>query len=274
MLAELLRTQTGLHAFDLGGDVAVGTVLDLCGRGGFEAVGPVVDGSLGDSVAHGTVAVLVHDRADGPVDGQLLPIGAETAELGVGVGEVAALQQRVVGESDTGDDVTSAESHLLGFAKVLVDVAVQFVFTDVVDGDQLLRPDLGGIERVEIELVLVCLGDDLDTKVPLGESAVVDGLVKVLSVEIGVLAGELESLVPDETVDTKVWLEVELDEEALALGVVEGEGVDTETLHHAVGSGNTTVRIGPHEHVGGLGVKVLEVPEVIVGCGGIVSVGV
>jgi hypothetical protein len=33
------------------------------------------------------------------------------------------------------------------------------------------RDKLGRIEQVEIELVFVLLGDDLDTKVPLGESA-------------------------------------------------------------------------------------------------------
>jgi hypothetical protein len=266
VLAELLRAQTSLHALNLCGDVLVGAVLDLCRWGSLEAVRPVVDSALSDSMAHGTVAVLVHDRADGLVDGQLLPVGTETAELSVGVGEVAALQQRVVGESNTGDDVTSAEGDLLGLGEVLVDVAVQFVLTHVVDGNQLLWPDLGGIKGIELELVLVCLGKDLNTKVPLGEGSVVNGLVEVLSVEIGVLASKLESLVPDEAVNTKAWLEVELDKEALALGVVESEGVDTETLHHAVGSGNTTVGVCPHEHVGGLGVKVLEVPEVVVSC--------
>lgn len=33
------------------------------------------------------------------------------------------------------------------------------------------RDKLGRIEQVEIELVFVLLGDDLDTKVPFGESA-------------------------------------------------------------------------------------------------------
>ena len=185
-------------------------------------------------MAHSTVAVLVHDRADGLVDGQLLPVGAETAELSVGVREVAALQQRVVGEANTGDDVTSAEGDLLGLGEVLVDVAVQFVLTHVFDGNQLLRPDLGGVEGIEFELVLVCLREDLNTKVPLGEGAVVNGLVEVLAVEIGVLTSKLESLVPDEAVNTKTWLEVELDKEALALSIVESKGVDSETLHHTV----------------------------------------
>lgn len=57
----------------------------------------------------------------------------------------------------------------------------------------------------------------------------------------------------------------ELDEGALAFGVDEGEGVDSETLHHAVGAGDTTVGHGPEEHVRRLGAQVDEVPEVVVG---------
>jgi hypothetical protein len=52
---------------------------------------------------------------------------------------------------------------------------------------------------------------------------------------------------------------------ALTLVVDQSVGVDTEALHHTVRSRDTSVRHGPHEHVGSLGVQVLEVPEVVVG---------
>ena len=55
------------------------------------AIGPVVYLAFGDCVSFLSVSVMVHDRADGSVYRQLLPIYAETRQLGVEIGEVAAL---------------------------------------------------------------------------------------------------------------------------------------------------------------------------------------
>jgi len=51
-------------------------------------------------VAHRAVAVVVHHGAHVAVDGELLPVRAETRELRVEVGEVAALEEGVIGEAD------------------------------------------------------------------------------------------------------------------------------------------------------------------------------
>ena len=83
--------------------------------------------------------------------------------------------------------------------------------------------------------------------------------------KIRILAAELESLVPDERMHTKMRDPVELDEMALSLVIDQGEGVDSESLHHTVGPRDCPVRHGPHEEVGGFGVHVHEIPEVIVG---------
>jgi hypothetical protein len=65
-------------------------------------------------------------------------------------------------------------------------------------------------------------------------------------------------------VDTQLWSEDELDEAPLALFVGECKRVDAEPLHHAERAWNATVGHGPHEHVCGLGVEELEIPEVVV----------
>lgn len=58
----------------------------------------------------GTVAVVVVDRHTGLVDGQLLKVGTSvTVQLGVQVGEQTALEQRVIGEVDTTDDMAGLE---------------------------------------------------------------------------------------------------------------------------------------------------------------------
>lgn len=57
-----------------------------------------------------SVAVVVVDWCAGTVDGELLEVGAAvTVELGVEVGEETALQEGVLGEVDTADDVARLE---------------------------------------------------------------------------------------------------------------------------------------------------------------------
>ena len=264
VLLELGAAGTGLDASYLLGVLEVTALLVGGGRAGVETVGVVVDGAAGDGVAHGTVTVEVHDGAHRAVDGKLLEVDAKTGELGVEVGEVAALEKRVVGEADAGNDVAGAESDLLGLGKELVGVAVKLHLTNVADGDEVLGPDLGGIENIKVELVLVLLGNGLDTKLPLGVGAVLNGLPEILAMEIRVLTSQLQGLIPDEGVDTELGSPDELDKVTLALGVDESKGVDTESLHHAVGTGNGAITHGPGEHVSGLGVVKLEIPEVVV----------
>lgn len=53
-----------------------------------------------------TVAVVVVDRNNRPVDGELLKVGAPvTVELRVEVGEDAALEQRILSKINTSHDV-------------------------------------------------------------------------------------------------------------------------------------------------------------------------
>lgn len=57
-----------------------------------------------------SVAVVVVDWCAGTVDGELLEVGAAvTVELGVEVGEETALQEGVLGEVDTADDMARLE---------------------------------------------------------------------------------------------------------------------------------------------------------------------
>lgn len=62
---------------------------------------------------------------------------------------------------------------------------------------------------------------------------------------------------------------MELDESSPALRVDQPEGVDTESLHHPVAAGYAAIRRNPQERVGGLGHQRGEVPEVVVGRGGL-----
>jgi hypothetical protein len=155
VLSELLALRAGLDASDLCREINIGAFLCRRRRYCLKAVRPVVGLALGDGVAHGAVTVEVHHGTHGLVDGEFLPVDTKTRELSVGVGKVAALEERVVTESDTGNNMASAESDLLGLSEELIGVLVQLKLTDIPDRHQFLGPDFGGIEDVEVEVMLL-----------------------------------------------------------------------------------------------------------------------
>lgn len=93
--------------------------------------------------------------------------------------------------------------------------------------------------------MLVLLGNELNTELPLGVGSSVDGIVKISSVEVRILTGKLvvsvryqsqvafiihlESLVPNERVGTEMRGPVVLDKGALPLRINKTEGVDWES---------------------------------------------
>lgn len=64
--------------------------------------------------------------------------------------------------------------------------------------------------------------------------------------------------------DAKSWSKVKLDKMSFAFVVAERVCVDAEALQNTIRARNTAIQHGPHEHKGGFGMKVLEVPELIV----------
>ena len=162
-------------------------VTALFGGNGFElrgTVGPVVDGTLVNLVSHLAVALIVHDGTDRPVNRQLLPVDTEARDLSIEVGEVPALKERVVAEADAGNNVRSTEGDLLDLGEVFINGAVKNHLSDDLEGNKLLRPDLGRVEDIEVEVMLARLRDDLDAEVPLGIGTGVNRLREVLAVEV------------------------------------------------------------------------------------------
>ena len=129
-------------------------------------VGPVVDSALINLVSHLAVALIVHDRAHRPVNRELLPIDTQTGDLCVKIREVAPLQERVVAKADAGDDMGGTEGDLLHFREVLIYSAVKYHLADRLKWNEFLGPNLGCVENVEVELVLVGFGNRLNGERP------------------------------------------------------------------------------------------------------------
>ena len=68
-----------------------------------------------------------------------------------------------------------------------------------------------------------------------------DSFVEVFTVEIWILAGQLQCLIPHKGVNAKIWCEMEFHKVSLAFGVGESVRIDTGPLHHSVGSRNTPI---------------------------------
>ena len=82
-------------------------------------------------------------------------------------------------------------------------------------------------------------------------------------------AGDLDRLVPVERMGAGQRRPMEFDEARPPPRVDQPEGVDAEALHGAEAAGQGAVRHDPHQHVGRLGHQGGEVPEGVVGAGGL-----
>ena len=285
---ERVKEETGLgvEVVEGGAELAVQVARGGAARGGEEAAtdglvglggiplvevrGSVVVDVLVDPGLALTIAVVVVDARDGAVDGELLKVGAlVTVELGVEVAVETTLQQGVLGEVDTTDDVAGLEGDLLGLGEVVGRVAVEGHLAENLEGSELLRKELGRVKEVKAVSLGLLLIDKLNGELPRGGVARLDGFPEISTVEISVLAGEDLGLLPDESGLALLGLPVPLDELRLAVLGHQAEGVHTEAIHVTVAAGNAVARHGPEEGVesGRLGAK--EVPSGIVSGGGL-----
>src|SRR5690606_13485075 len=91
--------------------------------------------------------------------------------------EQAALQHAVFGRLDTGDGIGRRHGYLLGFLEDVGRVAVQHHGADLALGN--VRPDLGSVQRVVVEVVQIFRLDHLDVQIPFREVTLVDALDQV-----------------------------------------------------------------------------------------------
>lgn len=161
--------------------------------------------------------------------------------------------------------MSRAECNLLRLREEFVNVPVKLKLSNVSDRQNILRPDLSSIKDIKVELVLAGFRADLDTESPSRELAIINGSVKVFAVEVRVLPTNLQRFVPYQGMYAKSRSEMELHKGSFTVRVRQGEGVNTESLHHPVGPWDTSIAHGPHEHMCGFRMQELEIPEVVVG---------
>ena len=86
---------------------------------------------------------------------------AEAANLRIGIGEESALQQRVVAEVYSWNDMPGMEGRLFVFGKEVIRVAIKDHLTDALHRNQRFRDELGGIQQIEIKSKFILFRDQL-----------------------------------------------------------------------------------------------------------------
>ena len=264
VVGEAFRAQPDLLAF-LGIGEGAEAALRRFARAFAERVRLVVHAA--DRIAHRHVAVLLEmvERAFRRVDRDVREVrAAEPLQLRVEVGEVAALQQRIVGEVDAGRHVLRHERDLLGLGEEIVGHAVEHQAADRHRRQDFFRNDLGRVENVEVEAVGELLVEELEVQLPFREIAGLDRIPQVAAMEVRIGAVDLDRLVPDDRLHAELRLPDEFDEGGFVLGVDQPEGVDAEALHEAEGARDGAVRHDPHDHVHRFRRQGDEVPEIVV----------
>ena len=91
--------------------------------------------------------------------------------------------------------MASAIGNLLDLWEEFIDCAVENELSNTLERDILLRPNLGRIENIKIEIVFVFLFNGLDGEGPFGETAVDDSLFQVFSMEVWEDSGECHDII-------------------------------------------------------------------------------
>ena len=123
---------------------------------------------------------------------------AEPADLGVGVGEQASLQKRVVGEIDARNQMTRMERGLLRLCKEVYRIAIQHHPPDDFDGNDFLWNDFRRVQNVEVEALGLRFVERLNAKLPLGKRALGDGLIEVAAMKVWVRSVDLHGFIPND----------------------------------------------------------------------------
>ena len=272
VIEELVAALAHLGAadrFPIGRKAAIAAA-DLHRTTAAQRVRPIGHATPIDRLAMHAIALVVVQRTQRPVDRDLVKVRAsEARQLGIGVREQSAGQQRVVAEIDAGHDVAGVKGDLLGLGEVVVDIAVQGHLADPLHRHHFLGNQLGGVQQVEREAVFVFLGHDLHAEFPFREIAIVDRVPQVAAMEVRILSGDLQRFRPDHRMHAEQRLPVELHEARAAIGGDEAEAVHAEAFHHSQASRNGPVGHHPHDHVQGFRRQRNEIPECVVRRGGL-----
>nr|GMD65242.1 Uncharacterised protein [Ipomoea batatas] len=126
---------------------------------------------------HVTIIAIVVMSALGGINRKQHIVGAKAVAVSVGVGKHSSLEHLIIGEVYSGDNMRRVHRQHLILRKEIINILVQHHSPHRLQRNQLFRPDLGRVQRVKIEPVLVIRVHHLNIKLPLRVIPRGDGLV-------------------------------------------------------------------------------------------------
>ena len=123
---------------------------------------------------------------------------AKTTDLCIGIREQTPLQQRIVGEIQTGDNMPRMESRLFVFGKEVIRVAIEHHFANTLNGYQFFRDEFGWIEKIEVKLEFIFFRNQLEAQFVFRKIACFNGFPQLAAVEVRVTSGEFLCFIPNE----------------------------------------------------------------------------
>src|ERR1700733_846619 len=130
-----------------------------------------------------------------------------------------------------------AESHLLGFGKEVIGIAIQHHFAHHLQRYKLLGNELCGVQNIEVKAVCKLLVKDLEAEFKFRKIARCDRLPQVSTMKIGVGTVNLDGLVPQHGTGPQFRSPVKLNELSLSVLADQPESVNPKSLHHSIGPG-------------------------------------
>lgn len=142
-----------------------------------------------------------------------------------------------------------AESNLLILVKEVVNVFVQHQATNGLERQDIFRPDLCDIKRVEVKLVFMSRIHHLNEETPLRIVPGSDGVIEILSSMAVVGSTDLDSFLIEEAFNPTRRFPVELHIVSFSGSVDKHVSVDTKAIHVPVVLWDTEIIKEEREHV-------------------------
>jgi len=193
--------------------------------------------------SHGETISLVVSNSGSvwAVNGELLIVGTETVSVSIGVREETTLKHLVQGRLNTWNQVAGSESRLLSLSVVVLGVAVENQFTNLLERIITMGPDLSDVVNIESVVIGISNWHNLNVPGPGRGATLSDVVIEIPGSPVLVLNTLGDGLLIGEVLDTRVGLEVVFDEESLTGLVHPLESVGTVAVHVSVTIGGTTV---------------------------------
>ena len=195
-----------------------------------------------DHLTHIAVALMIMQRRHRAVDRNLVKVRAAQADqLCIRIRKEATLEEGVAGEINPWHDVARMKGYLLGLREKVIGVAIECQFANALDRDQFFGNDLGGIQQIEIERLLIFFLNDLYPELPFRVITVFNSFPQIASMKVWILTGNFLGFIPEDRMNTKDRFPVKLDKMRLPLCIDESERVHTESFHHAIATRNRPI---------------------------------